>query len=65
MTAEVYVCHMGTTIMAMGEKADCQAYKDAQPFRTDSWKISSLEAYGEACYSDGFDSGYDSGRDDG
>lgn len=62
---EVYVCHIGTSILFMGQREACQQYRDNQAFPTDCWRVSSLESYGDACYSDGYDNGYDSGYDEG
>lgn len=59
--SEIYVAHIGTSIFKTGTKAECETHRDEQPYNTSSWRISDLESYGDACYSEGFDSGYDAG----
>jgi len=62
---EVYVVHIGTSVLFSGPKVACDQYKDNQTFKTDRWKVSSLESYGESCYSDGNDEGYEQGYEAG
>lgn len=58
---EIFVCHIGSDIMFVGTEQECKDHQRAQPFRTDCWKIHSLEDYGSECYSEGHDAGYDMG----
>jgi len=60
---ELYVAHIDSSIMFTGTKEECQAHRDALPFNTDCWRVSSIELYGAACYSDGYDEGYNAGMD--
>ena len=62
---KVHVCYTGTTIYFTGTKAECEAHRESLPYKTDSWRISDIEDFGDACYSDGYDNGYDSGYDSG
>lgn len=57
----IYVAHIDSTICFCGTKQECEDYRAAQPYRTDCWKINTLEDYGSDCYSEGYDSGYDCG----
>lgn len=61
----VYVAHMDSSIVYCGTKQECEDYRASMPYRTDCWKISTLEEYGEHCYSVGYDSGFDCGAQDG
>lgn len=54
---EIYVCHIETDVLCVGTKEECQQYKDAQPFNTDSWIVNSLEGYGNTCYTNGREDG--------
>jgi hypothetical protein len=62
---EMYVCHLDTSVMFAGTKDECEAYEKAQSYCTNSWRISSVESYGDTCYSNGYDNGYDCGYDQG
>ena len=61
----IYVCHIATAIFFAGTKDECINYQAAMTYNTSSWRISALEAYGDACYIDGYDNGYDCGYDQG
>lgn len=60
---DIHVCHLGTWVMLIGEKADCIAYKETQTC-PNNWAISTIEEFGSMCWDDGFDTGYDAGRDE-
>lgn len=60
---EVYVAHIGGSVMCIGTKEQCQSHKEAQPFNTDCWNICDVESFGEQCFESGYDSGHDSGYD--
>lgn len=61
---ETFVAHIGGTIMFVGSKELCEAYRDKQTFNTSSWKIHNLEDYGQYQYEQGYDAGYDTANDE-
>lgn len=61
---DLYVAHIDTSIVLVGTKKECEDHRKSMPYPTDCWRISSLESYGESCWSRGNDSGYDEGSGD-
>ena len=59
---ETYVVHSGTDISFLGTKKQCEKFKESIPY-LNSYKVTSIEGYGDACYSDGDDNGYQIGYD--
>ena len=57
----VCVMHCSATIMHIGTYSECKWFRDAQVFDASSWIISSVEDFGEYCFSEGYDSGHDAG----
>jgi len=62
---DTYLCYTGTTIHFTGTKDECDAFQASKEYNTSSWRISDIEDFGSACYSDGYDEGYDSGYESG
>lgn len=61
----IYVAHLSGAVMCIGEREECEAFKNSQSFPTDNWVVCDVETFGDNCFSAGYDSGHDAGYDDG
>ena len=57
-----FVLHQSTTLIhSRSTPSECETVRDAQLFDASNWLISTIEEFGDYCYSEGYDTGYEIG----